>query len=142
MLKILTTVSLGVIITLSGFSSVISSSLAEPSFQIAQAVQCREDGSMVEMRKCAQDKYVKADKDLNQTYQRLMANLNNDSARKQRLITAQRSWIDFRDKSCNYEASEALGGSLEGLLLTQCLTRVTEQRTADFKQYISNLSKR
>lgn len=142
MLKILTTVSLGVIITLSGFSTVISSSLAEPSFQIAQAVQCREDGSMLEMRKCAQDKYVKADKDLNQTYQRLMANLNNDSARKQRLISAQRSWIEFRDKSCNYEASEALGGSLESLLLTQCLTRVTEQRTADFKQYISNLSKR
>ncbi|WP_413165036.1 lysozyme inhibitor LprI family protein [Capilliphycus salinus ALCB114379] len=141
MLKTLTTVSLSLMIALSGFSIVMSSSLAEPSLTMAQTVQCREDGSMIEMRKCAQDKYVKVDKELNQTYQKLMANLN-DNQRKQRLISAQRSWIQFRDKTCSYEASEALGGSLEGLLLTNCLTRVTAHRTSELKQYLSALSQR
>ncbi|MEA5496735.1 lysozyme inhibitor LprI family protein [Limnoraphis robusta] len=141
MLKTLTTVSLSVMITLSGFSTLMSSSLAEP-VQIAQAVQCREDGSTIEMKKCAQDKYAKIDKELNQVYQKLMTNLSNQSQRKQRLISAQRSWIQFRDKSCSYEASEALGGSAEGLLLTNCLTRVTAQRTSELKQYLSSLSQR
>ena len=141
MLKTLTTVSLSLMIAFSGFSSFMSNSLAAPSLQIAQTVQCREDGTMIEMKKCAQDKYVKVDKELNQTYQKLMANLN-DNQRKERLISAQRAWIQFRDQSCSYEASEALGGTLEGLLLTNCLTRVTAERTSDLKEYLSNLSQR
>ncbi|MEB3277683.1 MAG: lysozyme inhibitor LprI family protein [Lyngbya sp.] len=140
MLKTLTTVSLSLMIAFSGFSTFMSNSLAEPSLQIAQTVQCREDGTMIEMKKCAQDKYVKVDKELNQTYQKLMA--LNDNQRKQRLISAQRAWIQFRDKSCSYEASEALGGSAEGLFLTNCLTRVTAERTSDLKEYLSNLSER
>ncbi|ERT04372.1 hypothetical protein M595_5686 [Lyngbya aestuarii BL J] len=141
MLNKLTVISLGLILAVLGTSSLTFNSLAAPVTQISQTIECREDGSMIEMKKCAQDKYSKIDRQLNQTYQTLMAKLD-DNQRKQRLISAQRSWIQFRDKSCNYEASEALGGSLEGLLLTNCLTRVTDQRTSELKEYVSRLNER
>lgn len=137
----LTVISLGLILAAFGTSSLTFNSFAAPVTQISQTIECREDGSMIEMKKCAQDKYSKIDRQLNQTYQTLMAKLD-DNQRKQRLISAQRSWIQFRDKSCSYEASEALGGSLEGLLLTNCLTRVTDQRTSELKEYVSRLNER
>lgn len=106
-----------------------------PSPAIAQPIQCNPAGNTAEMKVCATENYQAADRQLNQVYQSLISQLSGEQ--KTRLIDAQRSWIDFRDKTCRFEAAEASGGTLEGLLLTQCLARVTAERSANLQAYAS-----
>lgn len=115
-----------------------SSSPAQSEYLIAQAVKCNPNGNTLEMRKCASDSYAVADKKLNQVYQQNISKLSGEY--KNRLIQAQRAWITFRDATCNFEAAEALGGTLEPLLYTGCLERVTSERTAYLQRYFANLN--
>jgi uncharacterized protein YecT (DUF1311 family) len=103
---------------------------------IAQNIQCNPAGNTVEMKQCAAEQYQAADKELNRVYQQVRSQL--DEERQQRLKEAQLAWIDFRDKTCNFEASSALGGTLEGLLYTDCLTEQTEKRTAELEGYFND----
>lgn len=110
--------------------------LVIPTQQVAaQNIKCNPAGNTLEMKQCAAEEYQAADKELNQAYQELRSQL--DSERQQRLKEAQLAWIDFRDKTCSFEASSALGGTLEGLLYTRCLTEETEQRTAELREIMS-----
>lgn len=106
-----------------------------PENHIAQGIQCNRSGSTAEMKKCADDDYRVADRKLNQVYQQLTPKIQGEE--KQRLIAAQRAWIQFRDTSCKFESAEALGGTLEGLLFTNCLTKMTTNRTAELQGYIA-----
>lgn len=135
MLKKLST---SLLIAAIAFPSVLVSSSEEATLgnQIAQQIKCNENGSTLEMRKCASDKYQVADKKLNQVYQQLSSQVKGEE--KNRLIEAQRAWIVFRDKTCSFEAAQALGGTLEPLLLTSCLGRVTSERAATLEKYVSD----
>ncbi len=132
MKRLLSIVFLGSFIA--NFTVCINSSLAKPPMVISQNVKCKPDGNTLEMRQCAADQYAIADQKLNQTYQQLIRQLSTQ--RKQRLIEAQRAWISFRDKTCEFESSQMLGGSAEPLLRTTCLTRVTQQRVQDLQNYL------
>ena len=114
-------------------------SLAFPSFVLAQNIRCKPDGNTAEMKKCAADEYAIADKRLNQIYQQLIPQLRGEQ--KQRLIQAQRTWIQFRDQTCRFESSQVLGGTAEGLFFTNCLTKVTQQRTQDLQRYLTEFNK-
>lgn len=135
MKRLLSVVFLGSFIA--NFTVSMNSSFAQPATVISQNVKCKPDGNTLEMRKCADDQYAIADKKLNQTYQQLISQLSPQ--RKQRLIEAQRAWISFRDKTCQFESSQMLGGSAEPLLRTTCLTRVTQQRVQDLQNYLADL---
>ncbi|HLO48570.1 MAG TPA: lysozyme inhibitor LprI family protein [Kamptonema sp.] len=101
----------------------------------AQDIKCNPAGNTLELRKCASDRYAAADKKLNQVYQQNISKLSGEY--KNRLIKAQTAWITFRDTTCNFEAGYALGGTLEPLLYTRCLERVTSERTTYLQQYFS-----
>ncbi|MDB9514244.1 lysozyme inhibitor LprI family protein [Kamptonema animale CS-326] len=136
MFKKITSSILLTALTLSSIGS--SSSPAQSEYLIAQAVKCNPNGNTLEMRKCASDSYAVADKKLNQVYQQNISKLSGEY--KNRLIQAQRAWITFRDATCNFEAAEALGGTLESLVYTGCLERVTSERTAYLQRYFANLN--
>ncbi|MDY6804318.1 MAG: lysozyme inhibitor LprI family protein [Cyanobacteriota bacterium] len=99
-------------------------------------IECNPAGNTAEMKQCAAEEYEAADEKLNQTYQLALSQLDGEA--KQRLKEAQRTWINFRDSTCSFEASSALGGTLEGLLYTGCLTEQTEKRTAELKGYFND----
>ncbi len=122
-----------ILISLSASSLLAIRSPAEEL--VEQNIQCNPAGNTVEMKQCAAEEYQAADKELNQAYQELRSQL--DGERQQRLKEAQLAWIDFRDKTCSFEASSALGGTLEGLLYTSCLTAETEKRTAELQEMMS-----
>lgn len=122
-----------------GFLMVVMATLTLPLPVIAQTIQCKRDGNTAQLKKCAADDYAVADKRLNQVYQQLIGQLKGEQ--KQRLIQAQRTWIQFRDQNCRFVSSQALGGTAEGLFLTTCLTKVTQQRTQDLQNYISEFNK-
>ncbi|TAG62574.1 MAG: DUF1311 domain-containing protein [Oscillatoriales cyanobacterium] len=79
-----------------------------------------------------------ADKKLNQVYQQLQPKLN--SKQKQRLIVAQRSWLKFRDESCDYEAGYFEGGSVAPSIYGYCRARVTKERIKDLEGYLEQAS--
>ena len=55
------------------------------------------------------------------------------------LRSAQRAWITFRDSSCDYEGYFARGGSMEPMLINQCLARLTGERTKQLRQLIQDM---
>lgn len=48
----------------------------------------------------------------------------------QALLEAQRQWLAYRDAACTVQASPFAGGSIQPMALSNCLTKVTEDRTA------------
>lgn len=125
------------------FTAILAAFLVSPAAtvsqpadsQLAQGIQCDENGTTAEMKACLERDYKIADRKLNQVYRQLIATVEGEE--KRRLIEAERAWIKFRDASCKFEAAEALGGTLEGLLFTGCLTEMTRDRTADLEFYLA-----
>jgi uncharacterized protein YecT (DUF1311 family) len=70
--------------------------------------------------------YSQVDRKLNEVYQNFLSQLN--SASQNKLRTAERAWISFRDTNCAFEATQAANG--ENL----CKIRMTEQRTEELSQ--------
>lgn len=103
---------------------------------VENTIICNPAGNTAEMQQCAAEQYQAADEKLNQIYQLALSQLDGEA--EQRLKEAQRSWIDFRDRTCSFEASSASGGTLEGLLYTGCLTEQTEKRTTELKGYFND----
>lgn len=128
MLKQLATLGIHSFLLITG---TLSMTLLTADHALAQ-VQCNPSGNTQQMLRCAEQDYRTADQRLNQVYQRLIARIN--ATEKQRLVEVQRLWIQFRDKTCQFESALNVGGTLEPLVTRGCLTRMTEERT----QYLEN----
>ena len=89
-------------------------------------IYCHNALTQGDLNYCAYQEYQQQDKLLNDTYQKLYQSLQE----KQRplLLKAQRSWIQFRDHNCNFEASGVIGGSVWPMIYTNCLRAKTQQR--------------
>lgn len=51
---------------------------------------------------------------------------------------AQRSWIVYRDKSAEFEASEVEGGTMHPLLYLSALVAMTEKRLTELKAILQH----
>ncbi|XWK90011.1 MAG: lysozyme inhibitor LprI family protein [Phormidium sp.] len=105
-----------------------------PTQQLAQQPNCKDPQTQVEINTCAGIEYQNADKRLNQVYQQLMPKLS--ATRKQKLILAQRAWINFRDANCEFERSQFEGGTMAPAAQAGCMAQLTKARTAQLDQYI------
>lgn len=91
------------------------------------------------MNICAGEDYKQADAALNAAYKRAQASmkefLSYDAAKakagKKKLIEAQRAWIKFRDLACEVEGLSSEGGTIQPLMISTCLTKLTKRRTED-----------
>ncbi|MBS0470514.1 MAG: DUF1311 domain-containing protein [Proteobacteria bacterium] len=97
-------------------------------------IDCRNAMTQLEMNVCANKDFRKADRKLNDAYQRLRKNLDPGEFRK--LRDAQRAWIQFRDKECTFEAAENEGGSIYPMMYSGCLAGQTETRTRQLLQLL------
>ena len=102
-----------------------------------------------QMDDCAAFEYKQADAHLNKVYRKAMQYMTNDLASAQKqgdqnqvryeetvigsLKEAERTWISYRDVQCKAAAQLYEGGSIAPMIYSQCLTAVTEHRTADLK---------
>lgn len=103
------------------------------------ADECDASSSTVELKDCVFKTYQKADKDLNQTYQRLLAKLT-DTTHKKVLKTAQLAWLKYRDAHCEYEAYLNRGGTVYSVYYTSCLSHLTEERSQLLKASLQDHS--
>jgi uncharacterized protein YecT (DUF1311 family) len=100
------------------------------------------------MIQCARLDYVAADKELNAIYPKvievfkelyspdMIASANGQDPVVD-LKDAQRKWIAFRDANCRLVGAEMLGGSGQPLIETGCLARMTKERVAELKGFIT-----
>ena len=93
------------------------------------------------MNYCAHLDYQAADAELNAVWKEVYAAIRARDGEMsadmrgwpQALLSAQRAWIDFRDKACAAEGYQAHGGSMEPMLIYSCRERLTRQRTEDLR---------
>ncbi|MCJ8323480.1 MAG: DUF1311 domain-containing protein [Rhizobiales bacterium] len=105
-------------------------------------VNCADPTNQYEMNYCAKLAYEYADEDLNFDYSNARtAMIEIDTylqpelfGAKQALLDAQRAWIKYRDLACSAEGFLVRGGSMEGLIVGNCLERLTRQRSEDLRR--------
>ena len=76
----------------------------------------------------------KADRQLNDVYKNLLAVTSADW--KARLTAAQLSWITFRDRECEFETIATVGGSIHGMMVANCQTRLTLHRVGELERVL------
>jgi uncharacterized protein YecT (DUF1311 family) len=86
----------------------------------------RNDDSQQMMNICAAADHDAADATLNKAYQDVVAGYD-DKTRKL-LQATQRAWIAFRDAECDYSTADSEGGSIHPMEVSECLTRLTNDR--------------
>lgn len=101
---------------------------------IAQRDPCDSATNQQQINACTQQKAQAADRQLNQTYKRLIAGLNQQQ--RASFDKSQFAWIKYKDATCAYEKSRFTGGSIAPSVYSMCLERVTRQRTADLENYL------
>jgi len=86
--------------------------------------------TQADMNACAAESFRDADAGLNAAYRRITARLAGNPAGRS-LVEAQRAWIRFRDAECDLATSTSEGGSIRPMLMSSCMERLTQQRTAE-----------
>lgn len=88
---------------------------------------CDNAMTQTEMNICARQDYEEADKELNLAYGEAMAILTG--AHGDALKKSQRAWITYRDLACESYGLMAEGGSMQPMLVNNCLAQITRDRT-------------
>ncbi len=94
----------------------------------ALADECANASTQLELDTCTAQQYQAADKKPNQTYQ---AAIKRAAAPQRDLLKkAQQAWIALRDADCTFIGSGTEGGSIQPMIVNQCLTEKTVEREA------------
>ena len=131
-----TTLAAGLLLLTATF--LLPSKASNTSSQLAQEPNCKSPQTTLDQNVCSSQEFQAADRKLNQVYQQLQPKLN--SKQKQRLIVAQRSWLKFRDETCDYEMGQFEGGSVAPSTYGYCRARVTKERIKDLERYLKQAS--
>jgi len=105
---------------------------AEPASQEPPQENCGERKSTADIVECLATHTAVWDRRLSTAYQKLLESL--PARRRDRLRSAQRLWIQFRDANCAYFASRA--GTIARVDAGQCLLRLTTARAMELEEGI------
>ncbi|MBL5884116.1 lysozyme inhibitor LprI family protein [Lelliottia aquatilis] len=94
----------------------------------ALADECASASTQTDLNTCTAQQYQSADKKLNQTYQAAMKRAA--APQKELLKKAQQAWIALRDADCAFAGSGSEGGSVQPMIINQCMTEKTAEREA------------
>ncbi len=84
------------------------------------------------MNQCADQEWQRADAELNAAWQVVKPVFDGFGAGAA-LLDAQRKWLAYRDAACGAEAAMFEGGSMQPLIHSGCLARLTKRRTEDLR---------
>lgn len=131
------------------------SPVTNPTGKELEAVKtpCDDASNQQEAETCAKTEFEKSDGEMNQLYQKVLANLQDveqktrpqdktlaDKYKKNRenLQTAQKAWLVFRDADCVAEKDSDATDSNNVITAFSCQQRLTEDRTEDLKLIYEN----
>jgi uncharacterized protein YecT (DUF1311 family) len=98
--------------------------------------------TQLEMNQEEQNKYLKADKELNNVYNQILKEYKTDTEFIKNLKFAQRNWIQFRDaemKSKYPDREQGYYGSIHPMCWSIYLTELTEERTKKLKMWLTGI---
>lgn len=111
---------------------------------------CAAITTMADFNVCYAEEFRKEDMDLNHLYRGALVVLEHDlddalkrSAKDEAgyaksaiddLKSAQAAWVKYRDLECRAAGQQYQGGSIQPLVVNQCLILVTEHRTEEIRQ--------
>ena len=115
--------------------------IALPFAAAAQEVDCTNPQTQIDMTHCASNDYQAADDRLNAAYGvaiDFMASIDAgldpaEQGAEAALREGQRAWITFRDATCRAEGYAVHGGTMEGMVILMCNTRLTLARAEDLE---------
>jgi uncharacterized protein YecT (DUF1311 family) len=120
------------------------SGLGTAGAQTPNPIDCDKASTTVELNYCADIAFMKADGDLNDVYQKLIAgNAKADrgegqysaAAWEKALRASQRAWVAFRDAECkDLVPIEWSGGTGTTMAVLGCMTAHTEARTKELRE--------
>lgn len=122
--------------------------LIAPSAALAEdKVDCTDPQAQMEMNYCAEQDYKAADAALNVAYKAAMKAMKeidsylegDQKGAADALLAAQRDWIPYRDKACTSEGYMVQGGSMQPLIIYECLERLTKARTANLEILVKGM---
>jgi len=91
------------------------------------------------LNECAGSEFQGADRDLNATYQKVLAKFQKDPARTAMIKKSQRAWVAFRDAEVKALYPYGPGmGSVTPMCAALERTNLTKQRTEQLKKYLSS----
>ena len=126
------------------------SPVTNPTSKELDAVKspCDDAGNQQEAENCAKTEFEKSETDMNQLYQKVLANFQDleQKARPQdkvladkykkngeNLQAAQKAWLAFRDANCAAEKEADTNDNNNAMTAVSCQQRLTEDRTEDLK---------
>lgn len=96
--------------------------------------------SQLEMNEEEQDKYKKADTELNTVYQEILKEYRSDTAFIKNLKVAQRLWIQFRDAELKAKFPDrpfGYYGSIHPTCVSMYLTEMTTERILKLRTWLT-----
>jgi uncharacterized protein YecT (DUF1311 family) len=106
-----------------------SVSIAMAQHMNAANAPCQAAGSGAETTQCFDEAAKSTDLELNHFYRTLQTKLAGEDQEK--LRTAQRQWLQFRDANCAAERQLYTGGSAASMVYQACLEADTRARTQE-----------
>jgi len=113
---------------------------------LATANPCANANTQLAMNQCAGVEYQQADAAMTRQWNVNYAAMKRRDAQDRSrgggfgyaaaLLESQRAWLKFRDTQCVVEGGQYAGGSMQGMVITQCKTRMTRARTAQLTSLI------
>ena len=98
--------------------------------------------TQLEMNQEEQNKYLKADKELNNVYNQILKEYKTDTEFVKNLKIAQRIWIQYRDaemKSKYPDREQGHYGSIHPACRSIYLTELTQERTKKIKIWLTGI---
>ncbi|MGB8813270.1 MAG: lysozyme inhibitor LprI family protein [Paracoccaceae bacterium] len=105
----------------------------------AQDADCADAVTQYDMNSCAAEDLQVQDDNLNAAYaaaKSILKDIDADLPKAEQgaieaLLAAQRAWITFRDQACTAEGFLYQGGSMQPMVISGCLARITAARAQD-----------
>ncbi|MDE2183824.1 MAG: DUF1311 domain-containing protein [Alphaproteobacteria bacterium] len=101
-------------------------------------VDCSKASTQYDMDICANKDFDAADKKLNNVYgQAVKVAGDLDDKTLDKLRTAERAWLAFREAECTFETADYEGGTIYPMTFTMCRTKLTRTRTKELEAYLA-----
>ncbi len=122
---------------------VLAGTPARAANEAADEVDCANAITTVDLNACDEQRLDVADKALNETYKKILADLalpDTENAAgnlkwTEALKVSQRAWVAFRDADCGkLMVHEAGGGTATTGAILGCMTELTQARTKSLKE--------
>lgn len=101
---------------------------------------CADLTQQQSMNQCAYDEFKKVDEELNKLYSRVTESEQFKSDIGPKIAASQKSWTEYRKLECEAEGSHYEGGSLEPLIVSDCMTMLTKERIGVLNTWLESFS--